>query len=385
MRAVIVGGGIVGTAIASRLGETDREVTLLERSRIGRETTAASAGIVMQTAVEPEPLELRLRERGRSVYRRLFEDDSLEWERTGALYVAETEAFAERLRRSAETLEDRGVEASYLPADDLERFGLEPGGFVGALHTPNDRVCDPTAVAEWFATCARRCGVDVRTGVSVTDVALGPDGSVSAVETTEGPLEADRVINATGPWAPILNERAGVSLPLCHTRGPMAALETDAPVESPVTILESKRYVRPTRGVDAAVPGECSSLASDDGSGDASGAWIGEYLTEYVEGQLYDPADLRTSREFAGSASDLADVVPALEGGSLVDEWIGLRTVTPDGLPLIGETNVDGYLVACGMTGQGVTIAPAVADVIARLLDGDLEDETRDRLAPERF
>ena len=366
MTVVIVGGGIVGAAIASRLAGTGRDVALLERSRIGRETTAASAGIVMHTAVEPDPFELRLRERARSVYRRLFAEGPLEWTRVGARYVAETDGFARRLEASAETLEAHGVEASYVAGEDLERFGVDPAGFVGALYTPDDRLCDPTAVTEWFVDCARRGGVEVQTGVEVTDVVV-EDGVVAAVDTDDGPLEANVVINATGPWAPELNARAGVSLPLRHTLGPMAALETDAPVESPVTILESERYVRPTRG--------------DEGVG----AWIGAYRTRYDGARRYEPDEIALPEGFADAATEMADVVPALEGGRLADEWIGLRTVTPDGLPLVGETGVDGYLVACGMTGQGITLAPAVADAVRGLLEGSLPDEDRERLSPGRF
>ena len=370
MTIVIVGGGIVGTAIASRLGATGRDVTLLERSTLGSETTAASAGIVMHTVVDPTPFELRFRARARSVYRRLFDRGPLEWTRVGALYVAETPTFADRLALSAETLREHGVEASFLPAADLERFGLAGDGFVGALHTPGDRLCDPTAVARWFADCARGCGVEVRTGVEVTDV-VTRDGSVAAVDTEDGPLEADRVINATGPWAPRLNELVGVSLPLRHTLGPMAALdlEGDDPLESPVTIFESRRYVRPERGAE----------------GEGTGAWVGEYRTAYDEGRRYDPATLEVPAEFAAAATDLAAAVPALENATVREEWIGLRTVTPDGRPIVGETSVDGYFVACGMTGRGVTVAPAVADHVRGLLEGSADEEYRERLAPDRF
>ncbi|WP_440769227.1 NAD(P)/FAD-dependent oxidoreductase [Natronorubrum sp. DTA28] len=366
MRTVIAGGGIVGCAVAARLGETDHDVTLLERSQIGSETTAASAGILMETVIDPTPFDLRFRARARSVYDGLFDRGPLESTRIGVCYLAETDQFAERLEESAATLDEHNVDASYLGADELSRLGVEPDGFVGGLHTPNDRLCDPVAVANWFADCARRMGVDVRTGATVTDVQTR-EGAVSSVETETGSFDADYVINATGPWAPELNEMVDVSLPLRQTLGPMAALETDHPLESPVTILESKRYVRPTGG--------------DDGPG----AWVGEYRTAYADGQRHDPDDCAVPDGYADSASELAAVVPGLEGATVVDEWLGCRTVTPDGRPIVGETNVDGFVVACGLTGQGITLAPAVADVVHDVLEGDPEDEYLDHLSPDRF
>ncbi|WP_247000435.1 NAD(P)/FAD-dependent oxidoreductase [Halosolutus gelatinilyticus] len=363
MSTVIVGGGIVGTAIAARLAATDRDVTLLERDAIGGETTAASAGIVMRTAVDPDAFGCRFRTRARSVYRRLFERESIETTRVGTLYVAETASFADRLEASAATLREHGVEASFVPPEVLPDLGLDSDGSVGALHTPEDELCEPTAIAEWFADCAARGGVDVRTGEAVVDVRTD-DGSVTGIVTDGGTVEADVVVNATGPWAPRLNDLAGVSLPLRHTLGPMAELEAPAPIEIPVTILESERYVRP--------------------AGDRR-AWIGEYRTAYEAGGLYDPAEISIPEGFRESAIEMDAVVPALADASIVDEWVGLRTVTPDGQPIVGETSVEGFVVACGMTGQGITIAPAVADVVRKTIDGSVDSEVRDRLSPDRF
>ncbi|WP_306057985.1 NAD(P)/FAD-dependent oxidoreductase [Natronococcus wangiae] len=363
MRIVVIGGGIVGTAVASRLGSTDHDVTLLERSRIGEETTAASAGLLMRTAVDPAPFDLRFRDRAHEAYRDLFENGDLEAERIGIVYVAETAAFADRLEESATTLREHGTDASYLEPTELADFGIEPDGVEGGLYTPDDRICDPTAVANWFADRARNAGVDVRTGIGVTDVETR-SGAVSAVDTDEGRLDADRVVNATGPWAPELNKRVGVSLPLCHTRGPMLALECREPLECPTAIFESKRYVRPA--------GE-------------TGAWIGAYQTDYAEGQRYDLRDRSLPDGFVESATDLETAVPALEGASVVDEWVGYRTVTPDGRPIVGETAVDGYFVAVGMTGKGITLAPAVADVVREILADEVDPEVRSRLSPARF
>ncbi|MFC4544654.1 NAD(P)/FAD-dependent oxidoreductase [Halosolutus amylolyticus] len=367
MNVVIVGGGIVGTAIASRLGETDHDVTLFERADIGRETTAASAGIVMRAAVEPEPFDLRLRSRARSGYRDLLDSSSLDPEGLGVLYVAETPTFADRLAGSATALREYGVDASFVEATELAEYGIEPARFAGALYTPADTVFDePGAIATAFADRARRNGVDVRTGVAVTNVET-TEGAVSGVVTDEGRVEADRVVNATGPWAPRLNEAVGVSLPLCHTKGPMVELEAAEPIDGPVTIFESNRYVRPGVGTDG------------------TRAWIGEFLTTYVDGQQYDPDTLSVPDEFVASATELATDVPALADATVVDSWIGLRTVTPDGRPIVGETSVDGFVVACGMTGHGITLAPAVADVVGEAIDGEPDPDIRDRLSPDRF
>jgi sarcosine oxidase, subunit beta len=362
MRLAIIGGGIVGTAIAARLGSTDHDIVLFERGEIGTETTAASAGLLMRSAIEPDPFDCRFRDRAHEAYRDLFDEHDLEAPRRGILRVAETPAFAERLERSAAMLSEHGVEASFLEPDELSEYGIEPDGFAGALHTADDRVCDPAAVARAFAERARDAGVDVRTGVAVQDIETR-NGRVVAVEADDGRLDVDCVVNAAGPWAPDLNDAVGVHLPLRHTRGPMLALKCPEPPTGPTAIFESKRYVRPTE----------------------TGAWIGAYRTEYTDGARHDLRARTLTPTFRDSAKTLEAIVPALEGATAVDEWVGFRTVTPDGRPIVGETDLKGYLVACGLTGQGITLAPAVAEVVGALFEGGLDPEYRARLSPARF
>ncbi|MEY7848241.1 NAD(P)/FAD-dependent oxidoreductase [Natrarchaeobius sp. A-rgal3] len=443
MEIVIVGGGIVGTAIASRLGPTDHDVTLVERSSVGGETTAASAGIVMRSAVSPDPTTLSLRERSRSIYDELFDTGAVDSTRTGTLYVAETEAFADRLADAARVLPEHGIEARVVDGEDLEQLGIDPGalthlkgdsrtleqpgddtgtpeqpgddpeatdrnavdavGAIRALYTPDDQLCEPVDLSTWFADRARECGVGIRTGETVTAVETR-SSSVSSVETDHDRLEADAVVNAAGPWAPALNAMVGVSLPLRHTLGPMVELEGDGSVDHPVTILESKRYVRPvsaSMGSRSSEPesemerssgrsdAERSSSTERSSGPDTGRVWVGKYETAYGDGHRYDPDDVAVPASFRDSAPAMATLA-GLEDPSIVDEWVGLRTVTPDGLPLVGETDVSGFVVACGMTGQGITVAPAVADVVKAVLeepdDGDDFDRTLlEALSPDRF
>ncbi len=363
MRIVIVGGGIVGTALAARLGEGNDAVTLCERSSLGNETTAASAGMFMWERPSPTRFGQRLRDRAWSTYGDLLEGDAISADRLGILHVAESEGFAATLEEAADTLEGYGIDASVVSPGELSTFGVESDGFAGGLRTTADHAFEPTELVTVFADRARDRGVDVRTGTEVTDVTL-EGGAVTGVETDDGHLEADVVVNAAGPWAPTLNEWAGVSLPLCHTLGPMLALEGKSTADLPFTLFESRRYVRPV--------------------GDAR-AYVGEYQTDYVEGQRYEPADLRIPDDFRAAALSIDDVVPGLVDHSVVDEWVGLRTVTPDGFPIVGETETPGFYAACGPTGLGITLAPAIADVLAETLEGTVDPTVQSRLSPDRF
>ncbi|OIB57943.1 NAD(P)/FAD-dependent oxidoreductase [Natrialba sp. SSL1] len=400
MKIVIVGGGIIGTATAARLGQTGHDVTLIERGEIGTETTAASAGMLMRAAVEATSFDVRLRNRAWEAYQRLFEESALEAEQIGTLYLAETPAYAERLERSAVTLAEHGVDAAFRAPDELAEYGIDPtefdgatdfddgrdpSRFVGGLHTTADLRCNPAAVSSWFADCARDAGVDVRTGVEVTAIRTR-NGAVRAVETDTGRIDADTVINAAGPWAPQLNNTVGVSLPLAHTVGPMAELECPAaaslhvdstqpntnsnPKATPFTILESKRYVRP---------------GAADGSKAPTRAVVGEFNTGYTAGSVLELDERDLPDSFRSEAPGVASLVSGYDDATITEEWVGYRTVTPDGRPIVGETKVSGFVVACGLTGLGITLAPAVADLVADAVAGELDHEHRERVGPERF
>lgn len=364
MHVVIVGGGIVGTTLAARLAAEDAvRVTLCERDALGSGTTSASAAIFMTQQPDPTAYDDRLRRRSWETYGPLVEDGTLSYERVGQFTVAESAAYADHLRDAVAPLREFGYDAEWLDAADLPDFDLAVSDHVGALYTPTEGYFDVDELVQHFAQEARDRGARIREGDGVLDVRTDEEG-VTAVETEAEVIPADAVVNAAGPWAVEVNDFVDVDAPLRHTVGPILVVEGDEH-DVPFAVFESKRYVRP--------------VGSD-------GAYVGKYLTEYDDGEVLDsdaPTDVLEA--FHDEAFDfLAASVPALADADVVDEWVGLRTVTPDGRPIVGESSVDGFYLAAGMTGQGVTLAPAVADVLAASIAGD-GSELGDHLAAGRF
>ena len=364
MHVVIVGGGIVGTTLAARLAAADPvRVTLCERDALGSGTTSASAAIFITQQSDPTEYDDQLRRRSWETYGPLVADGTLSFEQVGQFTVAASEAYAAHLRDAAEGLREFGSDAEWLDADDLPEFDLAVSDHVGALYTPAEGYFDVEELVEHFSQEARDQGARIRAGDGVIDVRTDDEG-VTAVETEAEVIPADAVVNAAGPWAVEVNGFLDVEAPLRHTVGPILVVEGDDH-DVPFAIFESKLYVRP--------------VGSD-------GAYVGKYRTEYADGEVLDPdAPTDVLEAFHDEAEDfLAASVPTLADADVVDEWVGLRTVTPDGRPLVGESSVDGFYLAAGMTGQGVTLAPAVADVLTAEIAGE-GSELGDRLAPCRF
>ena len=366
-RIVIVGGGIIGVAIARRLARAggDAEVVLCERNQLGGATTARSVALFSWLSDAPTRFDLDLRWDAWATYEPAIDAGAFSFERVGALLVAESDERREdheaAARRYADLAPDRDV--AVLDPAELADLGVAPDGTAGGLYAPNVGYLDPHEVVTHWATEARAAGASVWTDVAVTDVIQDGTG-VTGVETTDGRVEADVVVNAAGPWAPRVNDLVDVSLPLRHTRGPILVLDAGEPIDLPYVLFESGDYYR--------------------GEG-ATNALAGRLQKDFGRAERLDPDDPPGVDEsfYRDIADHTASRVPRLAGADVVNDWLGLRTVTPDKRPILGPTAVDGFVVACGPSGLGVTLAPTLADRLSvHLLEGTAIDE---RLAANRF
>lgn len=347
----IVGGGIIGTGLAYRLRNAPTTVRLFEKGTLGSGSTSASIAVFSRLTDHPTELGHRMRERAWDHYRSLIDDGEISYERIGSLMVAETEPY----RRTLETAHDRfhelGLDTELLEPEELAAHNVDPSGTAGGLYADDVGYLDPNEVVQYWAREARASGVDIETGVEVTDV-VTDEGSVRAIETTDGSYDAGTVINAAGPWAPRVNEMVGVSLPVRHTLGRILVLQNETDFSLPYVLFENGDYFR------------------EEGTAQA---FAGRLEKEYDEATVLDPSVSRSVDEefYRSVARSTEERVPILRDADVVNEWVGLRTVTPDKDPILGPTTVDGFQTAIGMSGLGITYAPAVTDLLARSLLSD--------------
>ena len=345
---VIVGGGIVGTSLAYHLREAEPPVVLLEKGALGSGTTGDSIAQFCFHQSHPDPVEHSLRMLSWEEYGPLIDQGRLSYGHVGTLQLARTaEAMAE-VAAVGETLGDYGIDVDVLDAAGTAAHGIDPDAVAGGLFVPADGYLDPSEIVQYYVEEATAAGVEIRTGVEVTDVRT-EGGNVTGVATTDGDIDAGFVVNAAGPWAPRVNEMVDVSLPLRHTLGPILVLQNEAERTLPFTFFEDGVYFR--------------------GEG-ATQAFAGSFATDYADATERDPdAHHSVDQAFRLQVADrIEEAVPALADAEVTGDWVGVRTVTPDGRPFVGETRVGGYYVAVGMSGYGVTRAPAVALLLAEHL-----------------
>jgi sarcosine oxidase subunit beta len=371
MHAVVVGGGIVGLASAYYLRRRGAEVTVLEKSAVGSGASRRGSGGIRAQFETPESIQLSLR--SMEVWER-FEDEfdvDLGYRRPGYLLLARDEATAEVFRRNVSTQNDQGAPSEVIPPDEAaERCpAIDPGRYVAAAYSPTDGYAlAPERAVDGFATAAREDGVEVRTGVEVTDV-VRDGGRVTGVETDAGRERADYVVNATGAWGSRVAAMAGVDVPITPVRRRVAVVDPARPARDadPMTFDYGRSvYMRPAGDGNVLLAG---GFRGDDGGADPDGYDRG-VEDEWVRAAL-------------DRASGFADYFEP--GVPVEDRWAGLYAVTPDYHPVI-EESVPGFVNAVGFSGHGFMQAPATGRLVAEIVhDGAPSLVDVSSLSADRF
>jgi glycine oxidase len=362
---VVVGGGIVGCAIAYELARRGASVTVLEERQVGRGATHASGGMLAPyiEAGDAGPLhELSLRSLA------LFdgfvahvEADSglgVSYRRTGTLQVACSAAGLQGLRTAAARLAADGVEATLLDAAAVRSEEPQLGRqVVGGLLVPEHGFVAAEMLTAALAAAARHRGARIVEGCTAQRIATRAGGLV--VETENGPIGGGTVVLAAGSWSGQI-DIAGLSgrIPIRPVRGQLLRLAWHGP-----------RLRRITWGE------RCYLVPWDDGT-----LLVGATVEEVgFDEQTTAPG----VRELLSAVCDL---LPAAADAGFIDARAGLRPATTDLLPVIGRSAAcPDLMYATGHYRSGVLLAPVTATLVAdALLDGRT-DPLLSATSPQRF
>ena len=209
---VIVGAGVVGTAIARTLAAYSLDVVLADAAcDVGAGTSKANTAI-LHTGFDAKPgsLEARLLSRGAGLLRRYASAARIPVEPTGALLVAWTPDQVAALPGIEANARRNGYEA-IRPLRAGELYAREPAlgpGALGGLEIPDESIICPWTTPLAFATEAVGAGVRLLLSTQVTEVTAGDDGGWQ-LATTRGPVRCRWVVNAAGLGSDTLDRMFG--------------------------------------------------------------------------------------------------------------------------------------------------------------------------------
>jgi len=354
---VVLGGGIIGLAVAWRARQRGIDVTLVERDAIGGGATRVAAGMLAPVAeVEfgeagRRALELGLRsaERWPTFAEQLEEVAvrSVGLAPAGTLMVARDDDEARELQRQLDFRRSLGLQARRVRLSEARE--LEPAlapAIRLALEVPTDRAVDPRLASRALRRACEAAGVRLREHAGAVALAADDHGVTGVVLGAGERLSAQRVVVATGAWSAQLD-----GLPP-HARVP----------------------VRPVKGQTVRLR-------------DPTGPGLLGRTVRFAEGYLVPRADGRyvlggtvEERGFdqaptAGATYELlrqaSELVPGVSELEIEELCVGLRPGTPDNLPVIGHGALPGLVWASGHYRNGILLAPLTAELVAGLLAGE--------------
>jgi glycine oxidase len=351
---VIIGGGVIGLAVAWRAAQHGLRVTVLERGEPGSGTSRVAAGMLAPIS-EADPSEQPLLQLGLASARaypafvaELAEASGRDpgYLECGTLLAARDTDEAEALARQFEMRRRLGLSAERLRPSEAR--ALEPAlapALRLALKFPDDHAVDPRALMDALAEALRRAGGTIRAGAEVAE-ALVRDGRIEGVRVAGGEhLKAAQVVVAAGVWSGSL---AGIPpearVPVHPVKGQIMRLHDPAGAGLLTRVLRmQKGYIVP-RGDGRYVLGATMEERGFDTTVTAGAAF--ELLRDAVE------------------------LLPGL-GEMVIDELAaGLRPGTPDNAPVIGESAISGLYWATGHYRHGILLAPITGELVASALAG---------------
>lgn len=359
---IVVGGGIIGCAVARELASRGARVRLFEARTVAAGATRASAGILAPyiEGHERGPL-FDLTLRSLTLYDDFIAQVSegsavdIEYRRCGSLEIAADDATADEFRRAAETTGDA---LQWLSASDARQ--LEPAlpdSIRGAILARTHGYVAVSSLTEALVWAALRHGAELETGRHVRAIRRQGD-ELEVVADDGGAWTARHVVVASGSWSGQLESLDPAARAVRPVRGQLIQLGwTGHPLSH--VIWGRDCYVVPWRDGTVLVGATVEEVGFDE-------------------------------RTTAAGVRDLLDaaceLLPEAWGATFLDARAGLRPATPDSLPIIGPSaGIDGVVYATGHFRNGVLLAPLTATIVADLILDGRRDPALAITTPDRY
>lgn len=354
---LIIGGGVIGLAIAVELKLRGATVTVVSRDFKQSSTLAAAGMLAPQAEAIPTSPMLELCQRSRSSYP--------EWcAKLEQLTGVSTGYWPCGILSPVYTLPEPSntqnghsdTSTAWLDRDAIPLYQAGLGSdVVGGWWYPEDGQVDNRALAQALRSAAQQLGIDIREGVEVEAIEQ-QNRLIREVRTSAGEFKAEHYVLATGAWSNVL-----LPVPVRPKKGQMLSVQasTDSkPLPLQRVLYGSEIYLVPRR----------------DGR-----ILIGATVEDVGFAPHNTPAGIQTL------LAEAMRLYPQLQDWSIQECWWGFRPSTPDELPILGTGSCENLTLAIGHYRNGILLAPITAMLLADLIETKKSDPLLDHFRCDRF
>ncbi len=363
---IIVGGGIIGSAIAYNLAKREIKVLVVEKDEIGRGGSSRNGGGVRQSARDPKELPLAMH-----AVENLWPDLSeelgvdVEYCQRGNLRLGKTEAHKKTLEGIVAEGQSLGLDLELIERDEIKSLCPAISDEVQyASYCPTDGHANPMKATLAFYKKARELGVEFITGEEVKSVIV-EKGQATGIKTKYDSYYGEKIVLAAGYGSKAIAHKIGITIPMRKLL-----------VEVLVTEAQTDIF-----------PQMIGTAASDFyGHQTEHGSFVFGGMTG-IEPYASDVKKRLTRSETAPSVCRaILGYFPILKELNVIRTWSGFLDQTPDHLPILSQVEeIVGLYLACGFSGHGFGIAPTIGQVMAELLVGEKPTVDLAEFAYNRF
>ncbi len=345
--AIIIGGGIIGTATGYYLSQKGLKVVLLEKDFL----TAGSTGRCI-TGIRQQfstPTSIKTAMESVAIFKTLDEefDFDIEWASSGYMFLAYDEEKVKLFKKNIQIQRQFGLKVNFLTPEECKKVVplLNIKDLLGGVWCASDGQANPFLVVKGFSEGIEKNGGKILINTKVENINT-KNNKVQSVSTYGGEtFSAPVVVNAAGPWAREIGKMVNLKLPV-------------EPERHEALITEAVAYQRIPMLVDYRADGGYFVQR-------VTGQFIGCYTPE----TLIPGKNTNSTLEFLREMSRrMSRIVPALENVAVLRQWAGSYCMTPDGNPIIGKTEIEGFYCAVGMCGHGFMLGPALGKFLAQYI-----------------
>lgn len=361
---VVIGGGIMGGAIAHYCAKAGLDIAVLEKKELASGTSSRCDGNIL--AIDKDPgFDSQMSLKSQQLVHELDNELEIpfEYRNPGSILVCENDDEMDAAGKWVQQQQDAGLDFRMLDREDLRNESKYfADDLYGGLECQTDSTVNPYMLTYSMFHSAQKYGAAIHTHTEVKNVSKDASNQF-VIETSKETFTANKVVNACGVWAPAIGEMLGVDIPIKPRKGQLIVASREQPV--------GLRKVM-----------EFGYLISKFG-----GERMVDGMTEkYGVALVFEPTEsqnflIGSSREFNGFDTKVNQEItryiakravrfyPKMADMTVIRTYAGLRPWTADHLPIVSHVDeVPGFYIAAGHEGDGISLAAITGKVMEEMI-----------------